>query len=75
MNIVKHDYPVEKRKQLLFLAQLYRAGLDSRKKSWGPIEFHRFESSSRYGHKYLCRAPELPAIIDRFIQLYKNEHY
>ncbi|XP_041781230.1 lysophosphatidylserine lipase ABHD12 isoform X2 [Anopheles merus] len=46
--------------------KLYRKALDTRGKSWGPIEFHRFEQSSHYGHKYICRAPNLPEILCAF---------
>ncbi|XP_049293280.1 lysophosphatidylserine lipase ABHD12 isoform X3 [Anopheles funestus] len=55
--------------------KLYRRALDTRGKSWGPIEFHRFEKSSHYGHKYICRAPNLPEIVVRFFHAYRNEHY
>ncbi|XP_053669516.1 lysophosphatidylserine lipase ABHD12 [Anopheles marshallii] len=55
--------------------KLYRRALDTRGKSWGPIEFHRFEKSSHYGHKYICRAPNLPEIVVRFFQAYRNEQY
>lgn len=57
------------------LPQLYRKALDTRGKSWGPIEFHRFEKSSHYGHKYICRAPNLPEIIVRFFHAYRDAQY
>ncbi|XP_035894064.1 lysophosphatidylserine lipase ABHD12 isoform X2 [Anopheles stephensi] len=55
--------------------KLYRRALDTRGKAWGPIEFHRFEKSSHYGHKYICRAPNLPEIVIRFFHAYRNEQY
>ncbi|XP_061517031.1 lysophosphatidylserine lipase ABHD12 isoform X4 [Anopheles gambiae] len=55
--------------------KLYRKALDMRGKSWGPIEFHRFEKSSHYGHKYICRAPNLPEIIVRFFHAYRDAQY
>ncbi|XP_053670401.1 lysophosphatidylserine lipase ABHD12 isoform X2 [Anopheles nili] len=55
--------------------KLYRRALDTRGKSWGPIEFHRFEKTSHYGHKYICRAPNLPEIVIRFFHAYRNEQY
>ncbi|CAD7088179.1 unnamed protein product [Hermetia illucens] len=55
--------------------RLYRIALDNRAKSWGPVEFHRFEATSRYGHKFLCRAPDLPEIISHFFNTYRNEIY
>ncbi|XP_055691831.1 lysophosphatidylserine lipase ABHD12 isoform X2 [Lutzomyia longipalpis] len=53
--------------------KLYRRALDVRKKNWGPVEFHRFEGSSHYGHKYICRAPNLPEIVRKFFDTYRNE--
>lgn len=55
--------------------KLYRIALDTRGKSWGPVEFHRFDGSLNYGHKYLCRAPELPDLIKRFVDNYRNESF
>ncbi|XP_055383385.1 lysophosphatidylserine lipase ABHD12 isoform X3 [Condylostylus longicornis] len=55
--------------------KLYRIALDLRGRSWGPIEFHRFDSSLKLGHKHICRASNLPDIIKTFIQNYKNEMY
>ncbi|GAB0086887.1 Lysophosphatidylserine lipase ABHD12 [Sergentomyia squamirostris] len=55
--------------------KLYRQALDVRKKSWGPVEFHRFEGSSHYGHKYICRAPNLPDIVRKFFDTYRNEKF
>ncbi|XP_067006951.2 lysophosphatidylserine lipase ABHD12 isoform X2 [Anabrus simplex] len=39
----------------------------SRPKDGGLISFVRFEGTHRYGHKYICRAPELPLIVQEFI--------
>lgn len=55
--------------------KLYRRALDVRKKSWGSVEFHRFEGSSHYGHKYICRAPNLPEIVRKFFDTYRNEKF
>lgn len=55
--------------------QLYRTSLDVREKAWGPVEFHRFEGSSHYGHKFLCRAPEMPRLVHNFFSIYENEMY
>lgn len=55
--------------------QLYLSALDKRQKSWGPVEFHRFDAGSGYGHKFICRAPELPDIVNTFIETYGNERY
>ncbi|KAI9577649.1 lysophosphatidylserine lipase ABHD12 isoform X1 [Glossina fuscipes] len=53
--------------------QLYRIALDTRGKSWGPVEFHRFEASHHYGHKYIVHAPELPELVKNFVITYRNE--
>ncbi|KAH8248092.1 hypothetical protein KR038_012061 [Drosophila bunnanda] len=55
--------------------RLYRIALDGRSRSWGPVEFHRFGSGKNYGHKYLCRAPELPGLIRQFVQSYRDAVY
>lgn len=55
--------------------QLYRTALDTRRRSWGPVEFHRFDRTHGYGHKYLCRAPELPGLVEQFIESYRNTIY
>lgn len=51
------------------------SALETRQKSWGPVEFHRFDADSSYGHKFICRAPELPDILNKFFESYGNEHY
>jgi abhydrolase domain-containing protein 12 len=53
--------------------KLYRTAIDSRGKSWGPVEFHRFEQ--KYGHKYIVRAKSFPDTLEQFINKYKNEAY
>ncbi|XP_017014500.3 lysophosphatidylserine lipase ABHD12 isoform X1 [Drosophila takahashii] len=55
--------------------RLYRIALDGRSRAWGPVEFHRFKASLKYGHKYLCRAPELPGLIQTFVENYRNSVY
>lgn len=55
--------------------RLYRIALEKRHRSWGPVEFHRFDQSHRYGHKYLCRAPEMPKLVKNFVDNYHNEIY
>uniref|UniRef100_U5ETP8 Putative monoacylglycerol lipase abhd12 n=1 Tax=Corethrella appendiculata TaxID=1370023 RepID=U5ETP8_9DIPT len=55
--------------------KLYRQALDTRGKSWGPVQFHRFEKSSHYGHKFIWRAPELPNLINDFFNAYRNTSY
>lgn len=55
--------------------QLYRIALEKRNRSWGPVEFHRFERSHGYGHKYLCRAPEIPKLVKGFVDNYHDAVY
>ncbi|XP_053684035.1 lysophosphatidylserine lipase ABHD12 isoform X1 [Sabethes cyaneus] len=55
--------------------KLYRVALDTRGKAWGPIEFHRFEKTSHYGHRYICRAPNLPEIVLGFFRTYRDASY
>lgn len=55
--------------------KLYRSALESRGKSFGPIEFHRFEKSSHFGHKHICRAPDLAELVMGFFNKFKNEKY
>lgn len=55
--------------------QLYRAALDTRGKSWGPVEFHRFDKSFHYGHKYIVRAPNYPDILKLFYDTYREETF
>lgn len=51
------------------------SALEKRQKAWGPVEFHRFGADSGYGHKFICRAPELPDIFNKFFETYGNEAY
>lgn len=53
--------------------KLYRTALEQRGKSWGPVEFHRFEQ--KFGHKYIVRAQNLPAVLEQFIDKYKSADY
>ncbi|EDW71427.1 lysophosphatidylserine lipase ABHD12 isoform X1 [Drosophila virilis] len=55
--------------------RLYRIALDKRSRSWGPVEFHRFDGSHGYGHKYLCRAPEMPRLVQNFLETYRDAVY
>ncbi|KAH8340229.1 hypothetical protein KR067_007891 [Drosophila pandora] len=55
--------------------RLYRIALDNRNRAWGPVEFHRFSAIHSYGHKYLCRAPELPGLIRQFAESYRDAVY
>lgn len=55
--------------------KLYRAALDGRRKGWGPVVFERFTSAAGFGHKFICRAPHLPKLINEFFDLYRNESY
>lgn len=55
--------------------RLYRIALDGRSRTSGPVEFHRFGASRKYGHKYLCRAPELPGLIQKFVENYRDAVY
>jgi abhydrolase domain-containing protein 12 len=52
---------------------LYRKALETRGKSWGPVEFHRFHR--KYGHTFIVRAENFANILDQFIRRYKNESY
>lgn len=52
---------------------LYRTALATRGKSYGPVEFHRFDS--KYGHKYIVRAHNFANLIDEFITCYKDKMY
>lgn len=58
-----------------FFFQLYLTALDKRQKSWGSVEFHRFGAEGGYGHAFICRAPELPGIINTFFETFGNKRY
>ncbi|XP_032596742.1 lysophosphatidylserine lipase ABHD12 isoform X2 [Drosophila grimshawi] len=55
--------------------RLYRIALNKRSHAWGPVEFHRFERRHGYGHKYLCRAPEMPGLVQHFVESYRDAIY
>ncbi|XP_053962955.1 lysophosphatidylserine lipase ABHD12 isoform X2 [Anastrepha ludens] len=55
--------------------KLYRTALDTRGKTWGPVEFHRFNGDAGYGHKFLCRALQLPHLVQKFIDTYRNDDF
>jgi len=46
---------------------LYETALQVRDSSWAAVEFQEFEAELAYGHKFLCRAPELPNIVRKFL--------
>ncbi|KAF5301888.1 hypothetical protein FQR65_LT08720 [Abscondita terminalis] len=46
--------------------QLYEGAQQSRRPTQGPLRFHSFERSCGYGHKYICRAPDLNALLNNF---------
>ncbi|XP_046989448.1 lysophosphatidylserine lipase ABHD12 isoform X1 [Schistocerca americana] len=47
--------------------RLYKSLEQTRPKDAASVEFVIFEDKYRYGHKYICRAPELPDIIQKFL--------
>lgn len=53
--------------------KLYRAGLKTRPKNFAPIEFYRFSTAHNYGHRWICRAPELPSLINGFFDKYEGD--
>lgn len=55
--------------------QLYRTALDTRGKTWGPVEFHRFDADNHFGHKYICRSIELPHIVTKYFDTYKKTDF
>lgn len=46
--------------------KLYETAQDFRRSTQGNVTFVGFETKFNYGHKYICRAPELPEMIDNF---------
>uniref|UniRef100_T1IIE7 AB hydrolase-1 domain-containing protein n=1 Tax=Strigamia maritima TaxID=126957 RepID=T1IIE7_STRMM len=52
--------------------RLYEAAID-RDKNVPYVKLHTFEGHHGYGHKYICRAPELPGLITNFVEKC-NEH-
>ncbi|CAG9763431.1 unnamed protein product [Ceutorhynchus assimilis] len=49
--------------------KLYKEAQKCRIRGQGQLIFHSFSSKGQYGHKYLCRAPEILDKISNFIQL------
>lgn len=47
--------------------RLYEIGVSNRNLSQGFIKFEGFARSLGYGHKYICRAPVLHYIIEKFV--------
>lgn len=43
--------------------KLYEDGIKCRDQSQGSLKFHSFSANRKYGHKYICRAPEIHDII------------
>ncbi|GFG36128.1 hypothetical protein Cfor_02396 [Coptotermes formosanus] len=43
--------------------RLYNTAIQIRPKDAGPIKFVTFEKRHKYGHKYICRSPDLPPAI------------
>ncbi|CAO1414936.1 unnamed protein product [Diamesa tonsa] len=54
---------------------LYRSALETRQKSWGPVQFHRFDGNGKYGHKFIVHAKNFSTIIQLFFDTYQNETY
>lgn len=53
----------------IFLAQkLFNSAVDQRSDRWPSVQLIEFDQSFGYGHKYICRAPELSSIIQDFIK-------
>uniref|UniRef100_A0A336L1B9 CSON003365 protein n=1 Tax=Culicoides sonorensis TaxID=179676 RepID=A0A336L1B9_CULSO len=53
--------------------KLYRTALKTRPKSFAPIEFYRFSKSHNYGHRWMCRSPELPGLVNQFFDKYEED--
>lgn len=47
--------------------RLYNTAIQIRPKDAGPIKFVTFDKRLKYGHKYICRSPDLPPVILGFI--------
>lgn len=47
----------------ILLFQLYEYAKKNRPKNFPPVKFVQFESGRGFGHKFICRAPELPQIL------------
>ncbi|XP_071449861.1 lysophosphatidylserine lipase ABHD12 isoform X2 [Hetaerina americana] len=46
--------------------KLYHSAVQGRSAGDSPVLFAKFDAVHRYGHKYICRSPELPSIISKF---------
>lgn len=56
--------------------KLYSGAKENRLKTQGKIQFHQYDESYGYGHKYICRAPDLGDVIRNFvIDCTKNVNY
>lgn len=53
--------------------KLYRSALKTRPKNFAPIEFYRFSKTHNYGHRWICRAPELPSLVNEFFDKYEED--
>ncbi|XP_069697609.1 lysophosphatidylserine lipase ABHD12 isoform X1 [Periplaneta americana] len=48
--------------------RLYNTALQIRPKDAGPLEFVPFDKKHKLGHKFICRYPDLPQIVARFVE-------
>ncbi|XP_046401191.1 lysophosphatidylserine lipase ABHD12 isoform X3 [Ischnura elegans] len=46
--------------------KLYHTAVLSRSPADPPVMFAKFDGSHGFGHKYICRSPELPSIVSKF---------
>ncbi|XP_018324199.1 monoacylglycerol lipase ABHD12 isoform X2 [Agrilus planipennis] len=53
--------------------ELYKTALSNRQNGQGSVQLESFDSKFSYGHKHICRAPELPRIIENFIVKARDE--
>ncbi|KAB7495165.1 Monoacylglycerol lipase ABHD12 [Armadillidium nasatum] len=47
--------------------RLYESAKKNRPRNFPPVKFVEFESGRSFGHKFICRAPELPQILRDFV--------
>ncbi|XP_046457260.1 lysophosphatidylserine lipase ABHD12-like [Daphnia pulex] len=52
---------------IILAKKLYEVALNKRPAEWPPVQFVEFHYNFGYAHKYICRAPELPSIIQEYI--------
>jgi abhydrolase domain-containing protein 12 len=45
---------------------LYEGAVERRDPTWPEVQWHGFKAELGYGHKFICRAPELPGIVRNF---------